>query len=166
MDDTDLSGLDLAGAKAYLLEFSTAAKMARKELEAAEADVALWRKRVELAESKGLSDLATAANAKLGEVEARRISAVAEIEDLESKVGRIRDMLPTVAAKERSVDVDRLLAELQLMTGQLLGPAGEGAPGLESAMTKLESEAAAGEASVSADAGLAALKEKMGRSGH
>ena len=120
MDDIDLSGLDLPGAKAYLLDFATAAKLTRKELEAVEADIGLWTKRVALAEAKGMVELASQARAKAAELESKRGGLAAELAETETKVRRIREKLPMVAAKERSIDADRLLAELQLMTGELL----------------------------------------------
>ncbi|HUX39511.1 MAG TPA: hypothetical protein VMV44_16550 [Rectinemataceae bacterium] len=164
MDDTDLSGLDLAGAKAYLLDYATSAKLARKAIEAVDADIALWGKRVALAEGKGMADLAQAAKARLEELEAKRAPLLAELADIEAKVRRIREKLPMVAAKERSVDPDRLLAELQMLTGTLLDE-GPGGSSLEAQMAALESESAAAEASAGADAGLQALKDKLGGKG-
>lgn len=143
MDDSDLSGLDLAGAKAYLLEVATSARMSRKALEAAGTEIELWTKRVALAEGKGLADLADAARAKLAELETKRGSLAAETAEAEATVRRIREKLPMVAAKERSIDADRLLAELQLLTGELLGEGAAGEAGLEAKMAALEKESAA-----------------------
>ncbi|HUX40363.1 MAG TPA: chromosome partitioning protein [Rectinemataceae bacterium] len=147
-DDIDLTGLDLPGAKAYLLDFATAAKLTRKELEAVEADQGVWTKRIALAEGKGMAELADQARARLAEIESKRAALAAELAETEAKVRRIREQLPMVAAKERSIDADRLLAELQLMTGTLLG---EGNASLDAEMAKLESQA-------SVDASLDALK--------
>ena len=152
MDDTDLSGLDLAGARAYLVEFATSSKLARKALTALDEDLALWTTRVALAEGKGMAELAAAAKTKLSELEAKRAPLAAEIAETEDKVRRIREKLPLVAASERSIDADRLLAELQLMTGELLG---DTSPKLEADLARLESEAAVEE-------GLAALKKNAG----
>jgi hypothetical protein len=44
----------------------------------------------------------------------------AERTDILAKVSRMREQLPMIKARERSVDPDRLLAELQMMTGELL----------------------------------------------
>ena len=163
MDDSDLTGLDLSGAKVYLLDFATAAKLTRRDLEALEADMGVWTKRVALAEGKGMTELADQARARLAELESKRAALAAELAETEAKVRRIRERLPMVAAKERSVDADRLLAELQLMTGELLGSeAGDGSS-LESRMAKLEGEAKAGEAASAADVGLAELKKKLDR---
>ena len=164
MDDTDLSGLDLAGAKAYLLDFATAARLARKELEEIESELELWTRRVGLAETKGMADLAAAARSKVAEIEAKRVSAAAELSDIEGKVRRIREKLPLVAAKERSIDADRLLAELQMMTGELFTDSG-GEESLEAKMAKLEAEAEASSSSSGAEADLDALKAKLRNEG-
>lgn len=155
MDDTDLSGLDLQGARAYLVDFATSAKMTRKSLDALDAEIATWKGRVELAESKGRADLAEAARGKVAELEAKRVPLAAEAAELEAKVRRIREKLPMVAAKERSIDADRLLAELQLMTGELLGDGAAGEASLEAKIATLESDA-------SAEGALDALKRKEG----
>ncbi|MEI6875929.1 MAG: chromosome partitioning protein [Spirochaetota bacterium] len=148
MDDSDLSGLDLRGAKAYMLDFVTSGKLLKKDLVSLDAEIRTWGSRVTLAEGKGMLELATAAKAKLAELVARRDGLVAEAAELDGKVLRIREKLPGIAARERSIDADRLLAELQLMAGTLLD---EGGSGLEESMRKLENDAAA-------DASLAALK--------
>jgi phage shock protein A len=160
-DDTDLSGLDLAAAKEYILEFAVEAKRLDKELAAAEAEAALWKGRVALAEGKALGELATAARSKVAEAEGKISALEAERSSVRSKVEAMRLRLPSIRAAERSIDPDRLLAELQLMTGELLG---EGPPGMPEGgrsdaavnedFSKLENGAAA-------EADLAALKRKM-----
>jgi len=120
-DDTDLTGLDLEGAKAYILEFAVEAKRLEKELAALKADLDLWKGRVALAEGKAMPDLASAARNKVAEIEGRMAALGAECADILSKVEAMRLRLPAIRAAERSVDPDRLLAELQLMTGELLG---------------------------------------------
>ncbi len=164
--DTDLGGLDFAGARDYLLALAAEAKRLDKEVERAEAELELWRGRAALAEGRARPELAGAARAKAGELEAGLASLRAERSSLRSKVEAIRLQLPLVRARERSVDPDRLLAELQLMTGELLGgsgggPAGEGRPGSAAA----ERELAGLEAASKADAELAELKAKLGDTG-
>ena len=148
MDDTDLTGLDLPAAKAYMFEFATNAKMLGKELAGLDAEIQTWTKRIALAEGKGMAELATAAKAKLAELETKRGGLAAELAEIEAKVAGIREKLPGIAARERSIDADRLLAELQLLAGTLLD---DGKPSLEASMRKLEEEA-------NVEAGLAALK--------
>ncbi|MFZ4615903.1 MAG: hypothetical protein ACOYM2_06880 [Rectinemataceae bacterium] len=153
MDDTDLSGLDLAGARAYLVDFATSSKLARNALTALDGELALWTARVALAEGKAMAELAASARAKLSELEGKRAPLAAELAETEDKVRRIREKLPLVAASERSIDADRLLAELQLMTGELLG---DNSSRLEADMAALESE-------VAVEAGLAGLKKDAGQ---
>jgi len=148
MDDTDLSGLDLVGAKAYMMDFATNARLLRKDIAALDLEIGTWTKRVALAEGKGMAELAQAAKTRLGELEAKRGPLAAEAADIEAKVARIREKLPGIAARERSIDADRLLAELQLMTGELLG---DDSAKLEETMRKLETETAV-------DSALAAMK--------
>lgn len=148
MDDTDLSGLDLPGAKAYMMDFATNARLLRKDLAALDLEIGTWTKRITLAEGKGMAELAGAARTRLAELEAKRATLAAEAAEVEAKVARIREKLPGIAARERSIDADRLLAELQLMAGTLLD---DGKPDLEESMRKLETESAV-------DSALAALK--------
>lgn len=156
MDDMDLSGLDLAGAKAYILDLATNAKTIAKDIAELKTELDTWRGRVSLAEGRGLSDLAEAARLRSGEIEGKIASLEAEKNDLEAEVARTRGLLPTIAARERSIDADRLLAELQLMTGELLGPAGSETPaGAEAELQKLETK-------TKLDLDLEALKKKIG----
>ena len=166
MDDTNLTGLDLEGAKEYIFAFAVDAKNLDKAIADARADLELWRGRVALAEGMlakagtagdpALAGMAQAARAKVEE-EAGKITAFeTERADLRSKIEAMRSQLPMIKARERSIDPDRLLAELQLMTGELLGE--EGADGRSKAATdadfaKLEFEA-------KADSELEALKRR------
>ncbi len=161
MDDTNLSGLDLAAAKEYIFAFAVEAKRLDKEVAAAEAELGLWRGRVALAEGKAMADLAAAARAKADEIAAKAEALRAERSDIKSKVEAMRLQLPSIRARERSIDPDRLLAELQLMTGELLGeegPDGRSAAAVEGDFAKLE-------AGAKADADLEALKRKLGDGG-
>ena len=194
-DDTDLTGLDLEGAKAYILEFAVEAKRLEKELAALKADLDLWKGRVALAEGKAMPDLASAARNKVAEIEGRMAALGAERADILSKVEAMRLRLPAIRAAERSIDPDRLLAELQLMTGELLGDDATSAPGdsaaagtqgAQAGATPGAAETAPGaaaagpagrsdvavnrdfsrlEAESASDAALAELKRKMGETG-
>lgn len=157
-DDTNLTGLDLAAAKEYIFAFAVQAKNLDRAVAAAEAELALWRGRVELATGKAMPELAAAAQAKAEDTQLRLGSLAAERADIKSKVEAMRMQLPAIRARERSVDPDRLLAELQLMTGELLGDAaggGESTVAVERQFAELESGS-------KADAELEALKRRMG----
>jgi phage shock protein A len=160
MDDTDLTGLDLASAKEYIFAYAVDVKRLDKELADAQAEQDKWKGRAVLADSKlaaagpagdpSMAALAQAARAKAEEVAGKIASLDAERAELRAKVSRMREQLPMIKARERSIDPDLLLAELQLMTGELLGDA---AAATEADFAKLESAA-------KADSDLEALKRK------
>jgi hypothetical protein len=148
MEDTDLTGLDLASAKEYIFEFAVDAKRLDRAIADGQAELERWKGRSALAEGKlaagdqSMAALVQAAQAKLGE-EAGKVAALeAERAELRAKIGRMREQLPMIKARERSIDPDRLLAELQLMTGELLGESAGAAT--EAAFAKLEAESKAG----------------------
>ncbi|MBN1519467.1 MAG: chromosome partitioning protein [Spirochaetales bacterium] len=147
-DDTDLRGLSVSDARAYVLEFLTTLKTTERDLAALDEELALWNKRVELAASKGASDLEAGARAKVAELAARRTALSGEKDSLIAKIARMKEQLPILRAQERSVDVDLLLAELQVATGEALGDT--------------SASVNQGLASLGADDELAALKRKLG----
>jgi len=152
MDDQEFLSLDLEGAREYLLAYTTTLKQYDKDIASLDQDLALWKGRVGLAEGKGEAALADAARARMAELEAKRQSLAAERAGIAGDVVRIKERLPYLKARERSVDPDRLLAELQMMTGALLEP--------EKAAADRELEAT--EKDSKANDALAELKRKMG----
>jgi hypothetical protein len=166
MEDTDLSGLDLAAAKEYIFAYAVDIKRLDKDAEEAQAELERWRGRLALAEGRlaagdqSMAALADAARAKVEEASARLASREAERAELRAKVARMREQLPMIKARERSVDPDLLLAELQMMTGELLGSedGGRSAAATESDFRKLEADA-------KADSELDALKRKAAGGG-
>ncbi|MGO8692186.1 MAG: chromosome partitioning protein [Rectinemataceae bacterium] len=157
MDESDFSGFDFAAARKYIAAYSVDIKRYDKAIAAAASESELWSSRAKLAEGKGLGDLAAAAQAKADDAAARLAALQGEREELKLKVARLRQQLPSIRARERSIDPDRLLAELQIMTGELIGDStdrGSEAQGAEREIARLAAEAAA-------DAALAALKKKM-----
>lgn len=155
MDDQEFLSLDLEGAREYLLAYTTTLKQYDKDIASFDQDLALWKGRVGLAEGKGEAALADAARARMAELEAKRQSLAAERAGIAGDVVRIKERLPYLKARERSVDPDRLLAELQMMTGSLLEP--------EKAVADRELEAT--EKDSKANDALAELKRKMGGQG-
>ena len=155
MDDQEFLSLDLEGAREYLLAYTTTLKQYDKDIEVIDQDLTLWKGRVGLAEGKGETALAEAAKARIAELEARRQGLADERAGIAGDVVRIKERLPYLKARERSVDPDRLLAELQMMTGALLEP--------EKAATDREIEAT--EKDSTANNALAELKRKMGGQG-
>jgi hypothetical protein len=168
MDDTDLTGLDLSAAKDYIFAYAVDAKRLDKDIADAEVELERWKGRVGLAESKLAADpsmaaLVQAARAKMEETGARIASLVAERAELRAKIARMRQQLPMIQARERSIDPDRLLAELQMMTGELLGDSGSSEPGAEGrSKAATEADFAKLESDAKADADLDALKRRAG----
>jgi len=166
MDDTDLRGLDLAAAKEYIFAFAVDAKRLDKAIADAQLELDRWKSRVGLAEAKLAADpsmaaLVQAASTKVEETRAALASLEAERGDLRSKIAAMREQLPLIQARERSIDPDMLLAELQMMTGELLGDeAGDrSATATEADFAKLETEA-------KAQADLDALKRRANEGDH
>jgi len=187
MEDTDLRGLDYDSAREYILAFAVDAKRMDKEISEAGAELERWKERAALAEGKlaggdaSMAALAEAARAKAVEQSQKIATLEAERADLRSKVEAMRLQLPIIRASERSIDPDRLLAELQLMTGELLGdgpigaaPAAEGTgPGAADAAPSAEQRSAAAtdadfrrlEAESKAESELEALKRRAAAEG-
>ena len=165
MEDDNLAGLDLDSAKEYIFAYAVDVKRLDKELADSGLELDKWKSRSALAEGKlaagdqSMAALAQAARAKAEEQAGKVASLEAERAELRAKVARMREQLPMIKARERSIDPDRLLAELQLMTGELLGPdagtadGGRSAAATEADFAKLESES-------KADADLEALKRR------
>ena len=161
MDDTDLRGLDLASAREYVFAYAVDVKRLDKAIGEGQAELERWMGRAALAEAKlaaagtagdqSMAALAQAAKARVEEEAGKVAGLEAERDELRAKVARMREQLPMIQARERSVDPDRLLAELQMMTGELLGESGGAAT--EAAFAKLEAES-------KADADLDALKRR------
>jgi len=148
----ELSRLDYDGAMNLLFAYTTDIKRADKEIEALQKEIALWTSRVSLAEGKGLTELVAGARAQLGQLEAKVADIHASRAEMERDAGRIKEALPGIKARERSIDPDLLQAELSMMTGEALDP--------EKAKLDRELDALS-KTDASADP-LAALKRKMG----
>lgn len=161
MELREIARLDLQGARELLFACTTDLKRHEKDSAALEAERATWVSRVSLAESRGLADLVAGAKARVGEIEARMADIESSATEIRADIARIRDALPGIRAKERSIDPDRLLAELQMMTGEALGG---GAP-LDrefEALEKAQPGAGTSNGTAAPDDPLTALKKKMG----
>lgn len=148
----ELSRLDYDGAMNLLFAYTTDIKRADKEIDALRKEIALWTSRVSLAEGKGLTELAAGARAQLAQLDAKVADILASRAEMERDTGRIKEALPGIKAKERSIDPDLLQAELSMMTGEALDP--------EKAKLDRELDALS-KTDGSADP-LAALKRRMG----
>jgi len=118
----ELSRLDVDGANELVFAYVTDIKRLGKEAAELEKAVELWRSRVALAEGKGLTELAEGAKKQLAETESRKASIEASAAELTADVQRIKEALPGIKAKVRSIDPDKLAAELAMMTGEAMDP--------------------------------------------
>lgn len=113
----ELSRLDYQGAMELLFACMTDLKRHEKDIDSLKQDLDLWNSRVLLADGKGLADLAAAARNQAGDLAAR----LAEIErsraEIAQDISRLREALPRIKAKQRSIDPDLLLAEITLLSG-------------------------------------------------
>jgi hypothetical protein len=171
MDDTDLTGLDLDSAKEYIFAYAVDVKRLDKDIADSSAELERWKGRLALCEGKlaaaapasdpSMAALAEAARSKIAEATGKVAALEAERADLRAKIARMREQLPMIKARERSIDPDRLLAELQMMTGELLGQTGEGGPDQDGrSQAATEADFAKLEANAKADADLEALKKR------
>lgn len=151
----ELSKLDEAGAMDLLLAYTTDIKRHEKDMEGLERDRQLWDSRVKLAEGKGLAELAEGARTQLSRIEASLSGIVAARDELRLDVSRIREALPSIKARRRSIDPDLLQAELSMLAG------GEE----EASAAKLEDEFKALEGAAENADPLEKLKRKMGLGG-
>jgi chromosome segregation ATPase len=148
----EISKLDFASAQEMLLAYMTDIKTHEKDIETVKRDVALWRSRVALAESKGLAELANGARKQLGESEEKLSQIEASKAELVADAQRIKEAIPGIKAKERSIDPDLLQAQLSMMTGESLDPE----------KARLDKELSALDAAPKSDSALDELKRKMG----
>ena len=144
----NLRGMGVADAKEYVFHYITTLKLAEKKSEELAGKHKKWLARIDRARSGGMEDLALEAQAEADKLQSEREALGAEIADLKTRIQRMRDQLPGLAARERSIDPDMLEQELLIAAG--------GAPGDDS-KAELDRQFEA----VEADAALAALKMKM-----
>jgi phage shock protein A len=155
MDVSELTNLDFEGARGMMLAFATDAKRIEKEVAALRGEESQWASRVKLAQGRGMAELAAAAAARQAELSGKIQALEAERSSILRDLELLRESLPGIAAKERRIDPELLLAQMQMMTGELLHPEAAAA---ESELRTLESRAGVEDA-------LAGLKRKMGGEG-
>ncbi|HON13703.1 MAG TPA: chromosome partitioning protein [Treponema sp.] len=148
----DLSGMNIQDAKAYIAAHLASLKLTEKKRTELEAALAKWTNRVDLARSKDAEDLAREAEGAAERIRAELVKIQAEEAELRSQIEAMRRQLPSLAARERSVDPDLLEQELLMATGRL--PGEEAAAETDRNLAKLEKES-------KAEAELAALKAKL-----
>jgi hypothetical protein len=119
MIDTDIEGLGPKEAFEYVLAFITTLKKTEKDVQTAAEDVALWTRRVALAQSKGDAALTAEAQKRLDEAAAKKAGLDEELLDLKAKVNTLKEKLVRIRMTGgRLVDADLLLAQLQMVVGE------------------------------------------------
>jgi chromosome segregation ATPase len=135
-------------AKRYVLAHMTDLKLLQQRLSEADTEAASWEARVKLAQAKGMADLEAEAAGRAAAAREKAASLRAEADALARDIERMREQIPGLEARVRSVDPDVLLAGLQMVTGEMEHP-GE---------ARLDAQVKATEA----DEALAALKASLG----
>jgi phage shock protein A len=155
----NFTGLSPAAVKDYLFGLISTLKLTEKQAAGLDADLSKWNSRLELAKSRGNTDLAQEAEKELERIQAKQQQLTAEMGELNLQIEEMRRQLPQIcgaspmlAARERSIDPDLLEQELLIASGRM--PGDEEKARSDHAFDKLETEAVA-------EAALAELKAKM-----
>ena len=146
----ELSKLDEAGAMDLLLAYTTDIKRHDKGYRSLGKDRQLWDSRVKLAEERVLQTRP----GSQGPAEPNRSIALgiaAARDELKLDVARIREALPAIKARKRSIDPDLLQAELSMILGEDQGMSA----------AKLDDEFKALEGKAEGQGPLEKLKRKM-----
>jgi len=117
--DTDIDFLDFDSAREYVLAFITELKRTQRERAVTEEELAIWQRRIKLAEGRGEQVLQKAAEAKAAELAASRARLRAEEGELAAKVDVLKQKLRALRIRSTlTVDADALLAQLTLAAGE------------------------------------------------
>ena len=146
--------MDVSGAKEYLFGLISTLKLTEKSIQDLDVDLDKWNSRVELSRLKGHPDLALEAEKEVELLKSKRQQLTLETNELRSQIEEMRQQLPLLAARERSIDPDLLEQELLITAGYL--PGEEENVRKNRLFDKMEKDAAA-------DAALSELKAKMGK---
>ncbi|MDR0623148.1 MAG: chromosome partitioning protein [Treponema sp.] len=150
----DLSGMNAAAAREYILNFITTLKLTEKKIRELDEDLSKWNARIDLARSQGKDDLAAEAEQAAGKIKEQQVQLAEEAAELKGRIEEMRRQIPLLAARERSIDPDMLEQELLMAAGYL--PGDEEKAETERRFRDMEKASAA-------DAALEELKEKMAK---
>jgi phage shock protein A len=119
MEATDLSGMDPAAARSYVLGFLTTLRLTRKRQRELENVRRTWEERIRRAVAAGRPQLRDAARAELARVQEQLGTLLAEEQELAAQVEVLGSQLRSLRAQApRTADLDQLLAELQALAGE------------------------------------------------
>ncbi|MBN2443770.1 MAG: hypothetical protein JXJ04_20580 [Spirochaetales bacterium] len=117
-DETDLTGMDIADAKEYVLSYISTLKETQRALKVLSEELALWQSRVKFAQERGREDLMSAARMKETELSDKYARLSVEEKELSGKVQTLMENLKRLKAGfTPTVDAEQLAAELDMMTG-------------------------------------------------
>ncbi len=117
MKDIDIQRMDKKSLKEYLYSLIVTKKKTQKAMERAKDELNRWENRLKLAKEKGERELTEAASVRVEENKMRVQSLTAELEQLKSDIEQLKSVIKNSIDFKRSVDVDLLLEELKLLTG-------------------------------------------------
>lgn len=119
VDETDLSGMDIASAKEYVTAYITTLRQTQNKIKELTDEHAIWEKRASFARERGREDLAAAAEIKATEISGILNSQKNEEKELAVKVSKLlENMKKLKSVFIPTVDAERLQAELEMITGE------------------------------------------------
>ncbi len=119
VSDTDIDFMDPQAAREYVLAFITTLKRTQKERGITEEELHLWEGRVKLAESRGEPILKRGAEQRVAELKAKEHRLLLEESQLLRQVDVLKEKLQSIRIRgSLRVDVDRALAQLQMLAGE------------------------------------------------
>jgi phage shock protein A len=116
----DLAGLDTAGARDYIFQYSVTLKLTEKKIAELEAEWEKWNSRTALARSMG-TELVHEAERQAETLAGRLAVLRGEAAELRSQIAKMQEQLPHIAAGRRNIDTDLLQQELLMAAGHLPG---------------------------------------------
>jgi len=152
MDDANLSGMNPADAKEYIFNFITTLKLTEKQIQTLDEEITKWQSRIDLAASKGGTELALEAEKEKNRLLEKQAALKTEAEELKRQIDEMRRQLPLLAAGERSIDPVLLEQELLIAAGYMPG---------DEEKVRTERQFKEMEKTQAADAALEELKAKM-----
>ncbi len=118
MIDIDIDSMDPGSAREYVLSFISTLKRTQKQRTSLQKELALWERRLNLAEDRDELMLKKGAEEQVLELK-NKISLLLEEENtLNRKVSILKEKLKMIQSRPSfSIDADALLAQLQAVTG-------------------------------------------------
>jgi phage shock protein A len=119
-DPLNLQGMDPKDAKQYVLAVITTLKQTQRKRESLEQELDTWQRRKSLAQQKGEEELALRAGMRVDEI-ASQVEALREEEaQFQSEIRALKQQLHHLEhTAHLTVDPDALLAQMQMMTGEV-----------------------------------------------